>query len=418
VLTALALALVAATAWLNAADREGAPAAAAAVKPPGRPTGEQPTGDAAPPAAAKAAPPGGPSVVAATDALARGRYACADIPLRLLEPPGPGGAADEKANPHGLKPCCPMVMSRHEHHNGVSKSTTLVHYLSRFACHSAELRAAFGGAGERLRVLRIGANFGQNLFGSDMLAALFRDGFAEGVLVEPVPWLFAKLRANFEGPAGRDGGTTSSSATAASQVPNVAFVNAAVDATDGVRRFFAPKPSALHKYWWFEMGGFDPPAKSVEEVSLKKGLDHFEWIYVPTLSVPSLLRLPSFTPAGGAINGAAAAAAAPTASAALWPHAVLVDTEGHDGAIVTQLLDAMVAADAIVPFVQFEAKHLPPRNVSLLLRRLGRLGYCSLRVDDDYLSYHLWSNRASPPLCATAVRIDRFERGAAAQAPP
>ena len=309
----------------------------------------------------------------------------------------PRNRSDLQASPSGVGVCCTPVK------NDWDLGLTMYHLLTRYLCavhrspfrvavdapalarasekpgdamprapYVADLDPAAAGdvaratAPQRVRVLQIGANTGDNE--NDHLFRFLRQKhWAEAVLVEPVPWLFSKLSAAYKG---------------LSESGVVTLVNAAVGTEDGTLPFYAPLPDAPG--WVKQMGGFKITPRNMNVLKKKRMTRYIKETTVNVKSVRSVLNV-----------------ARPSWRGRL-PHVVVIDTEGFDAKVVHMLLDEVTtmrhdlaesgngkAAQALaIPIVQYEWKHLSVEDNDAVMARLRGLGYCVLWVNDDTLAYH------------------------------
>jgi FkbM family methyltransferase len=136
-----------------------------------------------------------------------------------------------------------------------------------------KLIAAFAEAHPRAAFVEIGANDGEH---EDLLQRAIRSGDWRGILVEPVPWIFERLRANH---GEREG---------------LIFENAAIGDRDGSMPFFHMPPASDHEEeglpgWYHGIGSFSRESilRHAEQIpDLESRLVSTE---VPTLTFDSLL---------------------------------------------------------------------------------------------------------------------------------
>jgi len=184
-------------------------------------------------------------------------------------------------------------------------------------------------------VLQIGANDG---ISADPLREVLLAHDLSGLLVEPLPEMFAALLSNY---ANR---------------PNLRFENAAIGMHDGGTPFYRLRPGTPAPRYWYDIAGFD------RSLLLSHGIPAaaIETIIVPTLTMTGLL-----------------------AKHAL-PHVDLlqVDTEGHDGVIVRSAL----AAGLRPAIINYESCHLTCGEQVDLKRLLVEYGYRFLDIARDTLA--------------------------------
>jgi FkbM family methyltransferase len=233
----------------------------------------------------------------------------------------------------------------------VDNGLTLAHLMTKFFCTSAQTT-------RRMRVVQVGANTGDNV--NDHLVKFLKTNLADAALLEPVPWIFKKLEQTY-----------------AEHRARVRLMNAAMSETDGTVSFQAPDERA--KGWDVQRGGINLPASSVRALKRNKALGLFKTITVDSTTFQSLLDKMAW--------GAEPATAAAVDGGSTCPIDVfVVDAEGYDAVIMTMVLDAVArlfGADARIPILQFEWKHLTKAVRSQLRARLTQLGYCVHQVHYD-----------------------------------
>jgi FkbM family methyltransferase len=167
--------------------------------------------------------------------------------------------------------------------------------------------------------LQIGSNDG--LTGDPIRPLLLRNAKWKALLVEPVPFLFEKLRVNY------------------AEIPNVSFMNVAVGEYNGVLPFYYILPEAKLKLpelptWYDQLGSFNKG-----HISAHLGdsvLPYVATTGVATVTLNDLL-----------------------AQAEVTSIDVLhLDTEGHDWVILRQLDLSKTKPSVIL----FEHKHLDPQD--------------------------------------------------------
>jgi FkbM family methyltransferase len=312
----------------------------------------------------------------------------------------PRNASEVQRNPaNPQQACCTPVK------DDIDKGLTMYHTLVRYLCavHPSPYRIRLAGGGpnagaggpaesseastpSRIRVLQIGANTGDNE--NDHLFRFLRQRhWAEAVLLEPVPWLFAKLRAAYK----------------AFEPDVVTLVNAAVGREDGVLPFYAPTNDAPG--WVRQMGGFQITPRNWNVLRKKQLTRYIRNTTVQVRSIASVLNK------------------ARPGWRGLFPHVVVIDTEGFDAEVVMMLLDALVSARAelaeggehdaaaalVIPILQYEWKHLAPAVDAAVVDRLQRLEYCVHRVHYDTLAYHAPTFAVAGPAmtCEMSFTVNR-----------
>jgi FkbM family methyltransferase len=145
----------------------------------------------------------------------------------------------------------------------------------RYANRSGlKLIEAFANAHPDAFFVEIGANDGEH---EDLLQSAIRSGSWRGIMVEPVPWIFERLRANHGGHEG------------------IAFENAAVGEADGSMPFFHMPRTEDHEReglpgWYHGIGSFSRESilRHADQVpDLEQRLVSTE---VQTLTFDSLMR--------------------------------------------------------------------------------------------------------------------------------
>jgi FkbM family methyltransferase len=202
--------------------------------------------------------------------------------------------------------------------------------------------AAFAAAHPQAFFVEVGANDGQ---AHDPLRELLREHPWRGIMVEPVPHVFARLRANSADLAGR-----------------VALVNAAISTTDGERPFHHLRPAAEH-----ERAGLPDYYDALGSFSRELLLSHAGEIgglesrivttSVPTLTLASLLRRHAVT----------------------HVDLLLLDTEGHDWEIVRSAELEKLRPRLLV----YEHFHLAAADRSVCRAHVQHAGYATLEEGFD-----------------------------------
>lgn len=215
---------------------------------------------------------------------------------------------------------------------------------------SARLLIAFAGAVPDATYVQIGASDGVTL---DPIAETAKRHGWRGVLVEPAPPAFERLRDNYSGE------------------PRVQLINAAVSGRPGseVFHYFDPGEGGDGPWWGDAIGSFE---RSHLESHLDPELhDRIRQTEVRCLSFQEVIDAADFD----------------------TPDLVLVDTEGHDFEIVSA-----IDLDSIRPrLLVYEHEHLSAADRSDLEARLRDAGYAlvadgldtwcmDLAPDDDLTS--------------------------------
>lgn len=227
----------------------------------------------------------------------------------------------------------------------IDHGKTLYHLLKRHYCQSFSSKKE----GLPMRIVQVGANTGDNA--NDHLVTFLRSGVANGVLLEPVPWIFKRLSKTY------------------SSHRTVRLVNAAMSEVDGNTSFVAPSEKASG--WLPQMGGLQLPPKTLKSLKKHGGSKMFDHITVQSVRFDTLLRQVDWVTSP--------------------PDVFVVDAEGYDSVIMTMVLDAvatMYGAGARIPIIQFEWKHVSVAARSQLWERLEGLGYCVMQVHYDDIAVH------------------------------
>lgn len=211
---------------------------------------------------------------------------------------------------------------------------------------------AFARAYPQARFLEIGANDGKRL---DPLAAFVDDSEWTGVMIEPVPYVFERLRHNL---AGNE---------------RVATANVAIAESSGSRPFYYLAEEVDDRHgtaigWYDTIGSFDREHLLKHRVVIPNIEQRIETIEVPCVTVAEVCH------AHGIDN----------------PDLVLIDAEGYDAEIV-----ASIDFEGIRPrLLIYEHHHLTPEAREGCELRLRGLGFglaedgldtwcLDLRVDDE-----------------------------------
>lgn len=232
----------------------------------------------------------------------------------------------------------------------VDHGRTLSHVMKRYFCSHPTYPLAT--AGRTMRIVQVGANTGDNA--NDHLVTFLKSGVAQGVLLEPVPWIFKRLSSTYKHHA-----------------DTVRLVNAAMSEQDGNVSFMAPNEKTSG--WLPQMGGLHLPPKTIKSLTKKGGLRMFEKITVRSTRFQTLLKSVEWHRSKNP------------------PDVFVVDAEGYDAVIMEMVLDAvatMFGVDARIPIIQFEWKHIGNAAREKLWDSLASLGYCVMQVHYDDVAIH------------------------------
>ncbi|MFL5845929.1 MAG: FkbM family methyltransferase [Solirubrobacteraceae bacterium] len=204
--------------------------------------------------------------------------------------------------------------------------------------------AAFAEAHPQAVFVEIGANDGEQ---HDHLRPHILAGDWRGVMVEPVPYVFARLRENYEGVAG------------------VALENAAVAAHDGRLPFFhlrdaADAERATLPSWYDGVGSFSRDAILSHAPQIPGVADRIVELEVEAVTFATLL----------ARHGIAR------------PDLVVIDTEGHDWEIVRSIDLAEHGPRLLI----YEHFHLAPEHRAACRAHLQSAGYETLEEGFDTIA--------------------------------
>ncbi|CUG87296.1 methyltransferase, putative [Bodo saltans] len=246
---------------------------------------------------------------------------------------------------HALSCTCAKAVAQ-----DVDHGRTLSHIMKRYYCTHPLYPIAT--AGRPMRIVQVGANTGDNA--NDHLVTFLKSGVAQGVLMEPVPWIYKRLTTTYQ----------DHSAT-------VRLVNAAMSEQDGNVSFMAPNEKSSG--WLPQMGGLHLPPKTLKTLTKKGGLRMFDKITVQSFRFETLL------------------AHADWHRSKTPPDVFVVDAEGYDAVIMRMVLDAVSAlfgSQARIPIMQFEWKHIGAESRVKLWNDLAALGYCVMQVHYDDVAIH------------------------------
>lgn len=124
-------------------------------------------------------------------------------------------------------------------------------------------------AGKSVKFVQIGANDGVR---SDPIRELILQYHLPGLLVEPLPDLFASLRLNYAGQ------------------PGLAFEQCAIGDADGEATIYRVRPNPEFPTWLQGLASFDKEHLSSRKFGFPGLEQHVESVQVPMLTFPSLLR--------------------------------------------------------------------------------------------------------------------------------
>ena len=237
-----------------------------------------------------------------------------------------------------------------------------------------KLLREFAGAYPSARFVEIGANDGQQ---HDHLAEFIHSRDWTGVMVEPVPYIFERLRENY------------------GSVVGVALENAAVGRTDGQTPFyFVRDADSLERSslpdWYDGIGSFSRDAVMAHSAEIPDVADRIVESEVATLTFTSLCRKHGLDSVD----------------------LVVIDTEGHDWEIIRH-----IDLDAFRPrLVIYEHFHLSPADRADCRAHLEERGYATkeegfdtlaLRTDEDDSLARAWARLKPAVAGVTAYEVDR-----------
>jgi FkbM family methyltransferase len=194
--------------------------------------------------------------------------------------------------------------------------------------------------GPSLSFVQIGANDGKS---HDPLRRYVEEFGWSGVLVEPIPALFAELKENYRGQ------------------PQLRFENAAIAREDGEATIYAVRRNSSFPDWANELASFNKQVL-LSHAPLVPGLEsHVEAVTVPAMRITTLLKKHGI--AGIDI--------------------LQIDTEGFDYEILK-----MFDFSAVRPkIIQFEHKHLTRDERPQCLKLLVSQGYRFAQLEHDTVAY-------------------------------
>jgi FkbM family methyltransferase len=191
----------------------------------------------------------------------------------------------------------------------------------------------------RFVLVQIGANDGVR---NDPVHSLVVEHSLSGLMVEPQPHLFERLRENYAGCQG------------------LSFERCAVAAHDGEAEMWRVKPNAPVPPWAHGLASFSRQHLSAAKFGLPGLEEHVERVTVPCLSLPTL-----FSKHG-------------VAEVSL----LQVDAEGYDCEIVIMALDLGIRP----AIINYEFIHATPRRRATCRERLLAAGYAFVNVGRDTLA--------------------------------
>jgi FkbM family methyltransferase len=211
--------------------------------------------------------------------------------------------------------------------------------LARMA--GPRLLRAFADAYPHAVFVEIGANDGEQ---HDHLRQFIREGGWRGVMVEPVGYVFQRLRSNY------------------GAVERVALENAAIGPDDGERPFFHLRDATDEERdslpdWYDGIGSLSRETLMSHEPQIPDIEERVRESRVPVLRFESLLRKHGYE----------------------RPDLVLIDTEGYDGEIVRSI-DLRARGPRLLVFEHF---HLTSGERVGLRRALEDAGYETLEEGFD-----------------------------------
>ena len=209
--------------------------------------------------------------------------------------------------------------------------------------------------------MQIGSNDGEQL---DPLRGLIRERGWSGIMVEPVPFVFERLRLNY------------------GDVPGVALENVAIDVADGSRPLYHLPPSDDPDLppWYDSLGSFDRDVVLKHREFIPDIDERIVSLEVPCLSFDSLCRRHGVERID----------------------LVHIDTEGHDFEIL-ELIDLDRRRPGIV---LFEHLHLDPATHRACIDHVGRHGYETMSNAMDTLCLRVAAPFVARPPRPSVVALD------------
>ena len=192
---------------------------------------------------------------------------------------------------------------------------------------------AFAAARPEAQFVEVGANDGRTL---DPLASFIDSHRWRGIMVEPVPHVFERLRRNFE------------------DNPRVAVANVAIADRPGTRPFFhlaqvEEGEEGREGPWWDDaIGSFDREHLLRHADEIPRFQERLREIEVPTTTLAELCREHS-----------------------LEPELILIDAEGHDAEVIEAIDFERTRPRLLI----YEHCHLTAEESQRTDERLSSLGY-------------------------------------------
>lgn len=196
-----------------------------------------------------------------------------------------------------------------------------------------------------LRFVQIGSNDGVV---HDPIHLVVRTYGWSGLLVEPVPDLFARLVENYEG------------------VEHVSFENAAIGPTDGTTVLYCVTPRPDDPYWVDQLASLDRSTVLSHSGMLKDLEERIVELPIASLTVPTLVERHRL----GTID------------------LLHIDVEGYDAEVLHQI---DFGASWAPVFIIYERQHLDVRSDRAVSQLLRRAGYHLVDIWPDRFAH-----RASP----------------------
>ena len=196
-------------------------------------------------------------------------------------------------------------------------------------------------AGQGMRFIQIGANDGVR---NDPIRNLVVRHQLSGILVEPLPDLFARLQANYEGHAG------------------VRFEQCAIGDQDGQAVLYRVRGDPGLPEWLQTIASFNKRHLSSQRFGIRGLERHIVAVIVPVLTLTSLLRKHNMSGCD----------------------LLQVDTEGYDCRIVQSAIHAGLRP----AIINYEFIHTDPVERARCKRVLADHGYAFLDVGRDTLAVH------------------------------
>lgn len=194
-------------------------------------------------------------------------------------------------------------------------------------------------AGLPVRFIQIGANDG--VLGDPIRHLVLEYGLP-GLLVEPIPDRFARLRENYSGH------------------PGVEFEQSAVGEEDGEATIYRVRPGPEMPEWVQGIASFDRRHLSSRKFGLKDLERHVEGVTVPVLSMPTLLRKHKLESCD----------------------LLQIDTEGYD----CRLVQCAIRSGLRPAIINYEFIHVDPAERVRCKRLLADHGYSFLDIGRDTLA--------------------------------